>query len=257
MLCVLQFLSVGQVVYPIDEGSAGADGFGYRTIGEEHELLDKVVRLVGGLKIDLRREAVLIEPEAHLVLLDCERSVGNPLCAEFTGEGVKGRYRVHDESPLRLTRFRVESVSLPCFLYISAISALLYNLLRFVVIEARVGANNGSADLIFEYPRVVVHREDDGHAEFVFAGSQRTLIVTQLLGEHRQDAIDEINGGPALVRVLIYLRTRAHVKGDVGDVDTNSIGRFAYLFKRKGVIEVLGVRRIDGKSEGLTHVSAA
>ena len=257
MLCVLEFLSVGQVVDAIDEGSSGAYSLGYRTVGEEHELLDKVVRLVRGLKIDLRREAVLIESEAHLVLLDCERSVGNPLGAEFLRKGVKGRYRVHYESPLGLTRFRVESVSLPCFLYISAISALLYDLLRFVVVEARVGANNGSTDLIFEYPRVGIHREDDGETEFVFAGAEGAFVVAQFLGEHGQYAVHKIDGGSALVRVFICFRTRAHVKTHIRDVDADSIGRFACLFKRKGVIEVFGVRRIDGKSEHLAHISAA
>ena len=77
-------------MYTIDEGSSGTDGFGYRTVGEEHELLDEMVRFVRLLKVDLRWEAVLIQSETHLVLLDGERSVGNPFCAEFLREGVKG-----------------------------------------------------------------------------------------------------------------------------------------------------------------------
>ena len=246
LLHFLEFFGVRQVMNAIDEGSTGTDGFGYRTVGEEHELLDEVVRFVRLLKIDLRWEAVLIQTESHLVLLDGERSAGNPFGAEFLSHFVESCQGFRD---LGITRCRG-----------------LDNSLRFVVIKTCIGADDGAADLIFEYPRVGVHREDDGHAEFVFAGSQRTFVVTQFFGQHGDHAVDEIDGCTALVGLVIDLRAGFDIERHICDVDADLVEGLCRdlvitwgrdQFKRQGIIEVFGIGGIDGESEDLAHVPAA
>ena len=102
-----EFLAVGKIVDAIDERSAGSDGFGYRTVGEEHKLFDQMMRLVRGLEVYLRRMAFFVEPEPHLVLLDRQGTVGDSLGAEFLRKGIKG------SKSLLQTRFSPRTTPIP------------------------------------------------------------------------------------------------------------------------------------------------
>ena len=206
LLDILEFFGIGEVMDAIDEGSSGTDGFGYGAVGKEHEFLDEMMGFVRGFEVDLDGMAMFIEAKAHLILLDRESAIGDALGTEFGGE------RIEDFEGFR-------NLGIPEYRYIDA----LKNGLGLVVIEAGIGADDGAADLIFEYVRIGVHGEDDGHAEFVFIGAEGTFVVAQFLGEHGEDAVDEIDGGAALVGLVVDLGAGADVERHVGDVNANLI----------------------------------
>ena len=66
-------------MHAIDERPSAAYRLCHRPIRQQHELLDQVVRLARLLEIDLCREAVLVQFKPHLLLLDRQRPVRNPL----------------------------------------------------------------------------------------------------------------------------------------------------------------------------------
>ena len=97
------------------------------------------------------------------------------------------------------------------------------NGLCFVVVEAGIGADDGAADLMLEYVGVAVvwcalcvqrnlKGKDDGHAEFVLVGAEGTFVVAEFLGQHGDDAVHEIDGSTAAVRLFVHLGVRADVK---------------------------------------------
>ena len=99
-----------------------------------------------------------------------------------------------------------------------------------VVVQTVIGANDCAADLIFEHMRVSIHGEDDRHTEFVFVGPERTFVVAEFFGQHRQYAVDEINGSAASISIIVHFGVRADVERDIGYVDSDAIDSGAVCF---------------------------
>ena len=112
----------------------------------------------------------------------------------------------------------VYPVSIPCRVRVVAVF-WINDVLHFVVIESCVGADDGAAYFIFKNARVCVHKEDDGHTQFVFTGPQGAQVVAQFFGQHGDDAVHEIGGGAAFIGVVIGFRTGFDIMGDIGDVN--------------------------------------
>ena len=103
-------------------------------------------------------------------------------------------------------------------------------------------------------------REDHAHGKRrpVDALAQRAEIIRDPFGQHRHDAVREIDGVAALQRLAIQRRFRPDVIGDVGDCHRHDhaigiVGRSIQLGK-DGVVMVLGIMRVDGDQRQVAPV---
>ena len=90
--------------------------------------------------------------------------------------------------------------------------------------------------------------------------TQRAQIVGNALGQHRHDAVGEIDRIAAHQRFAIERRAGRHVMRDIGDGDGDDeaavIARVVVGFGMHRVVVVLGVGRIDGDQRQLAPVLA-
>ena len=95
----------------------------------------------------------------------------------------------------------------------------------------------------------------------VLAAAQRAQIVGDALGQHRHDAVGEIDRVAALQRLAVERRAGPHVVGDIGDGDgDDDARRDCRVGIRLGidrVVVILGVGRIDGDERQRAPVLAA
>ena len=108
--------------------------------------------------------------------------------------------------------------------------------LRFFVVEAYIRPDDRTAYFIFKYARVRkpqfsrrvarhLEREDDRHAEFVFSGAERAEVVAEFLGQHGQNAVNEIDGRTAAVGIVVNFCPRADIMGHIRDMHPDTEGR--------------------------------
>src|SRR5512138_1126636 len=77
----LEFFRVGGVMNPVNErfyrlaSLLFPDFFGHPAVGEKHEILDQLVRVLHFADEDAERFAVLIQPEPHLLRFEIDRSL--------------------------------------------------------------------------------------------------------------------------------------------------------------------------------------
>ncbi len=101
-------------------------------------------------------------------------------------------------------------------------------------------------------------RTASGRAVDAFA--QRAEVVGDALGQHRHDAVGEIDRVAALQRLAVERRARADIGGDVGDGDGDDDAAGVLLvgvgLGVDGVVMVLGVGRVDGDQRQVAEVLA-
>ena len=101
-------------------------------------------------------------------------------------------------------------------------------------------------------PLAPVGAENHPHRERrpVLQRTQRAEVVGDALGQHRHDAVGEIDRVAALERVAVERRAGPDVGRDVGDGDGDDeaagVGGIGIGRRVDGVVVVLGVGRIDG-----------
>ena len=78
-------------MYTIDKGFATADRGGYRTVSQQHKLLDEVVCFIGGFEVYLGRVSVFVQTETHFFLFDGEGTVGDAGGTELGSKVIEGK----------------------------------------------------------------------------------------------------------------------------------------------------------------------
>ncbi len=112
------------------------------------------------------------------------------------------------------------------------------------------------ADAITVHGCLLVDVEDDAVSEFLFIGVERTYEVAQMLGKHGDCAVDEVDGCGALPGFFVDYGVFGDIVGHVGDVYPHfpkSVADGAY---GEGIIEIFGIRRVDGACEHVAEVFA-
>ena len=239
----VELLLARGVVYAVDHralehaallAAALAAELRHAAVGQQHELLDHLVRLLLLLEVDLHGAARLVEAELHLV-------------------AVEGHGPLLEAPAAQRLRQTVERQHL---LGIVA-AAGLDDLLRLGIGEAAVGVDGRAAEPLVQQVEVLVEREDGREAEARLVGTQRAELVREPLGQHGYRAVDQIDRRAALDRLVVDHGVGAHVVGHVGDVHADLPHPVARLAHRQGVVEVLGVGRVDGESHRVAEVAAA
>ncbi len=96
-------------------------------------------------------------------------------------------------------------------------------LLHLFVGQARGAAHQAAAEAVAGLAAVGVDVQFGEQAAAVFLRAQAAPAVRQRLGQHRHDAIGEIDAVAALARRAIERGARPHVVGDVGDGDDQAV----------------------------------
>ena len=117
------------------------------------------------------------------------------------------------------------------------------------VSEPAVALDHGVADAIIQYFGFVIHPEYAAIGIFFFVGAEGTKVVAEAFGEHRDGAIHEIDTCGTVVCFLIYDPALGYVVRDIGDMYAYLIAIILQRTERYGIIEVLGILRVDGESE--------
>ena len=107
---------------------------------------------------------------------------------------------------------------------------------------------------------VLVEDHAHGEAGALLALLQRAEVVGDALGQHRHDAVGEIDRVAALPRLAVERGAGAHVGGDIGDGDDDDeaavIVRVGVGLGVDRVVVVLGVGRIDGDERQMRQILA-
>ena len=99
--------------------------------------------------------------------------------------------------------------------------ARLEDVLCLFVGEAPVAARHRVADFVFFHLGLGIHLHDDRVGEFVLMGSQRADVVAQLLGQHGDGAVHQIDRCSALIGLLVDDGAGSDIVAHVGDMDTD------------------------------------
>ena len=202
-------------------------------VGQQHELLDHLVRLLLLLEVDAQRLAALVEAELHLLALERDGAVPEALAAQRLGQAVE------------------------CQNLLGIVAAAgLDHLLCLGVGEAAVGVDDRAAEPLVEQVEVLVEREDRREAEARLVRTQRAELVREALGQHRDGTVHQVDRRAALDGLVVDRRVGMHVVRDVGNVHAHLPDAVAYAAHRERVVEVLGVGRVDGEGRHGAEVAA-
>ena len=202
-------------------------------VGQEHELFDHLVRLLLLLEVDAEGFAVLVEPELHLLAFE------------------------RDGAGLESAGTHLLSQAVECEDLLGEVSAAGFDhLLRLGVGEAAVGVDDRAPEPFVEDVEILIEGEDGRETETRLVGAQRAELVRESFGEHRHGAVHEIDRRAAFDGLVVDRGVGLDVVRDIGDVHADLPDAVAYLAHREGVVEVLGVGRVDGEGHDLAEVAA-
>ena len=91
---------------------------------------------------------------------------------------------------------------------------------------------------------ISVKRNQRAERVFVGVAVERADTVRQLFGQHRHDAVREINRGPALKRLAVKRSAWLYIMRNISNMHTEYIP-VAVAFQRNCIIEILRVRTVD------------
>ena len=210
----------------------GFQRLGRRDIGEDHEFFDQPMRVEPLGPAHALQSPLLVENQLALGQIEIERIA----LAALALQRLVGRpERLQDGLEQRLGRLVGMAVDRALRLLVGELGGRAHqDAVEAVALLAPVGADDHA------------HRERGA----VLARAQRAQVVGDALGQHRHDAVGEIDRIAALQRFLVERGAGPDVPGDVGDRDGQheAAGIGGVLVGRgvHRVVVVLGVGGIDG-----------
>ena len=260
-----ELLGVGIVVDAVDmRDRTLVEGRRHALVGEEHELLDELVRLVVLHDLGAVRPPVLVAVDLDLLHLQVERTGAEAFGAEHLGDvpevvdhaldqvqfgvgelgerpagraGLVGRGR-GEGADLVLRQVPQEGVGL---LVGQALHAADHRVGELGPHQAGVGR---------EFAEHRLH-------EAVLGLDERAEAARERVGQHRDDRADEVGRVAAFAGLDVERRAGLHVMRDVGDVDAHAHVAVRQALHRQRVVEVLGVVGVDGDRRHLPEVLAS
>ena len=207
----------------------------------DHALLDHLVRDVVFVDLDSGHAPFGVEENLAFRQVEVERAGLHARLPELGGQG-----RASLEKRLGLRRDDVKSFR----------RASLDDGQGLLVVESQLGADFRTREATRKDASGVVVVDEDGEAEPVLVGPQAADAVRELLGEHRDDLVDEVHACAALGRLAVERAALADVEPDVRDVDAERPRAVGRDFERNGVVIVARRGGVDGQDELLAEVEA-
>ena len=200
-------------------------------VGQDHELLDQAVRLRLLLMAHTGHVAVGVELEGRLGVADLD-GVSPP--------GERTRDLPCDGEPVRPRSLGAGPPR--------------EDLVHLAVGEALVAAHARAVERDSLH-RGAVQLQLEGHGELVLAGAQRAGARGEHLRQHRLDRSGDVDAGAPAQRLAVQRAARAHVRGDVRDVDPDPHPAVLATCGDR-VVEVLGVVGVDREGGQRRQVDA-
>ena len=252
---LVQLVGIRFVVDAVDAGQvAVVEGAGNRFIGGQHEFLDQLVAFVlldadDGLGIAFR-----VDVDFGLGHVQFEAAGLHAGLPQGGGDVPEAAQDLPDVQEFLLAQ-RLEAASGAAGLVGRGVrtGGHLRHVIReqegvgLLVGEPFVAADDGAGKAALEELALLVVGQEDGLCEPVLVLDEAAEPVGEGLGQHRNDGADEVGGVAPLAGFTVKGRSRADIMADIGDVDPDGHVAVAFLVQGKGVIEVLGILRIDGQ----------
>ena len=223
----LQLRRIGHVVYAVRQRLRFLSAlrfsyvFCYGAVGQQHEFLNQLIGIALPLEVGTRRAALLVDVEVQLLALEFHGTILESLVAQFLGQ------HVEQQQLLRILALQVVGSQL--LVAVEEVgrglarsvlhTVLLQQFLHFLVGVAAVRLDDRMHHSVRAHLGILVKQEDDAVAQFFFVGAQRAHEVAEVLGQHGDGAVDEVDRGGALLRFLVDDAAFGHVVRDVGDMD--------------------------------------
>src|SRR5690606_28130299 len=134
---------------------------------------------------------------------------------------------------------------------------LFDDFLRLFVSEPPVRMDDAFAKPVLHDVGISVHLEYGREYEAVFLRPERAKVIREALGKHGYHAVYQVNGGAALVGFLVEWRIGSDEMTHIGKMHAHIVMANGQLFERDGIVEVLGIFRVDGKGSYLAEVAAS
>ena len=230
-----------RLVHAVEEAERPARELArHRLVGGEHELLDHLVRDRALGAHDLCGSAA--EVEHHLGFGEVEVD-GAPLPAAG-----------HEQARQRLGALErldqgAEGGAHPRI-------AVDQRLADLGVGQARGASHDGVVEGDRRLPPARIEFQADGLHQAVLVGLQAADAVRQLLGEHGEDAVGEVDARAARAGFQVERAPGGHVVRHVGHRDRQAEAR-AERLDQHGVVEVARVLAVDGDDREAAEVEAA
>ena len=204
-----------------------------------HALLDELVRLVVGAHLDAGHHALLVDEDLGLRHVHVERAGGEAVPAQLLRERVDGEDRLaRGGRRLRGGRPAGDHVH------------------HLLVGEAGLGADHGLREATRRAVPLRVEREERAEREAVLAGHERADAVRELLRQHRNDLVHEVDARRAAVRLLVERGAGRDEVRDVGDVHAEDAVALLVRLQRERVVVVARARGVAGEDELPPQVEA-
>ena len=206
--------------------------FGGRDIREDHEFLDKAVRIEPWRCRDGFHGALLVQDDFAFREIEIEW----PAFVARDFEGAIGLVKRNEDRSMKQRRPLVRSV--------------VERRLRLAIGEFRRRAHNDPMEAMAELVAVASDHDTGGERRAILVWAQRAEIVGNPLRQHGHDAVGEIDRIAAIPRLFVECAARGHVSGDISDSDAQNIaagiGWIGVMLGMHRVVMVLGVFGIDG-----------
>ena len=122
--------------------------------------------------------------------------------------------------------------------------------------HAAGGADDSFADLVVEDFAVGVDVHEAAENEAVFVGAKAADVGGELLRQHGDGAVGEVDGVAAQAGFEVEIGAGEDVFGDVGDVYLELIRIVGELGDEDGIVEVVGGFAVDGDDGQVAEVAA-
>ena len=140
------------------------------TVGQQHKLLDQLVRLLDLLEIDTQRFPVFVQFEFRLLAFEIDRTVAEPFAPKFLGQSVQ------------LQNF---------FNHIAF--AGLDHLLCLLIGKPTVGIDHRPPEPLLQHLCFFVQFENSRKTEFFLMRPQGTQAIGEPFGKHRHRPVYQID----------------------------------------------------------------
>ncbi len=211
-------------------------------IGEDHEFLDQLVRLQPFGPAHADQSALAIEDQFALGQFEIERAALRAFELDRGVSRVEWRENACEQRRARLVGAPVDRG------------------LRLFVRELGGRPHHHPVECVAALAPVGAENHPDREGRAVLVRTQRAEVVGDALGQHRHDAIGEIDRVAPLLSLLVERRAGADVIGDIGDCDGEDeaarICRVGVGDGMDGVVVVLGVGRVDRHQREIAPVFA-
>ena len=129
-----------------------------------------------------------------------------------------------------------------------------YDSLCFFIAETVIGIYDCPAEPLTGHTTERSHLENCREGEFLFMRSEGTKLVRKLFRKHWDSPVDKIYRCAAASCFLVNHTSRTDIMSHISYVDSHLIIAVIKFSERDGIIEILGICRVNRKGEDISEI---